>query len=132
MARERSRRYGAFARHLIRTEPVLEYIKNSQVRIAFLASDQEMIKNGRYVFGQCEKVPSKYSWIVPYDFTITVFEPNVERFTTEQIRILMLHELLHIGIDIDGNEEQYRIVPHDIEEFNTIINRYGMDWSEEG
>lgn len=98
MTRMQSKRYGAYGRSLIKKEPVLEYIKESRVRIAFLSSDQELMKNGKPVCGQCEKVASKYSWSVPYDFTITIFEPNVERFTKEQIRILILHELLHIGI----------------------------------
>ena len=82
------------------------------------------------VHGQCEKVPDKYKWAVPCDFTITVFEPNVEKFTDEQLYILLFHELLHVGIELDGNEEKYFVKPHDIEDFKLIMNRFGMDWSE--
>ena len=86
------------------------------------------IFHGKSVFGQCEKVPDKYKWSVPCDFTITIFEPNVERFTEEQMRILILHELMHVGVLKDGNEENYFIRPHDIEDFRTIIEKYGLDW----
>ena len=81
--------------------------------------------------GQCELVPARYKWSVPYDFTITIFLPNVERFSDKQMKVLMLHELLHVGIEIDGNEEKYKIRPHDYEEFAKIIAEYGLDWSAE-
>ena len=87
-------------------------------------------ENGKIIFGQCEKIPDKYKWAIPSDFTIVIFEPNVERFTEEQIRILLLHELLHIGIKKDGNEETYFVNPHDIEDFKYIIDRFGIDWSD--
>lgn len=87
--------------------------------------------NGKTVFGECEKIPAKYKWCVPCDFTITVFEPNVERFTDDQLRILLLHELMHVGIEQDGNEEKYRIIPHDVEEFRAIIERYGVNWADD-
>ena len=60
-----------------------------------------------------------------------MFEPNTERFTDDQLRILLLHELMHVGIEKDGNEEKYRIVPHDVEEFKAIIERYGVDWADD-
>ena len=123
--------YAEVGADLIRTDSVLKYIADSEVSIVYLSSEQEKKANGKLVFGQCEKVPDKYKWAVPCDFTITVFEPNVERFTDEQIRILLLHELLHIGIELDGNEEVYSITPHDIEDFRLILDRYGMDWNEQ-
>ena len=115
---------------LINNEPGLAYIKNSGATVCFLTSSMEKKSKRRVVFAECEKIPSKYRWAIPCDFTITVFEPNVERLTDEQLRILMLHELMHIGIDEDGNEEQFYIVGHDIEDFRDIIDRYGLDWAE--
>lgn len=129
--RTRNRRYSAIGKRLIRRRPELAYIRNSAVRIAFLASDHEKTKDRRTIFGECEKIPEKYKWRLPYDFTITIFEPNVERFTGRQLEILILHELLHVGIEVDGFEEKYYIEPHDIEEFYAIINQYGMDWSKD-
>ena len=125
-----SEAYAEIAHDLIQNEPELAYIKGSQVTIMYLSSEHEKRENGRLVYGQCEKVPEKYRWSIPCDYTITIFEPNVERLTDEQIRILLMHELLHIKIDVDGNEERYGIHPHDVADFRTIIDRYGLDWSE--
>ena len=127
--RHLSEAYTDIAQDLIRTEDALAHLRGVDAQIAYLSSDLEKKSNRKVVYAQCEKVPDRFKWSVPFDFTITVFEPNVERFTDEQIRILLFHELLHVGIDLDGNEEQYYIVPHDIEDFRKIINEYGLDWS---
>ena len=123
-----SEEYSQIGMELIRNEPSLAHIADSDATIVFLASDSERTRKGRTIYGECEKVPAKYRWAVPCDFTITVYEPNVERFTDEQKRILLLHELMHVGIEVDGNEERYYTVPHDIEEFFEVIERYGMGW----
>lgn len=129
--RKRSRNLARIARQLLHTMPELSYIAESSARIAYLTSDFEKQKGGKPVLGQCEKIPEKYQWRVPYDFMITVFSPNIERLTREQMRILLFHELLHIGIEVDGNEEKYTVREHDYEEFRAIISRYGLDWSED-
>ena len=124
-----NRDYKAIADELIRDEPELEYIKYSNVNIIYLSSDYAKTKTGGKVLGQCEKIQNKYKWGIPCDFTITVFEPNVVGFTDEQFKILLFHELLHIGIDIgsDGNEV-YSVRPHDLEDFKIIVNKFGTDW----
>lgn len=115
---------------LITSMPELSYIANSDARIVFLSSDLEKERGGKPVLGQCEKIPEKYKWKVPYDFMITVFLPNIEHLTRDQIRILLFHELLHVGIETDGNEEKYTILEHDYEEFREIIDQYGLEWSD--
>ena len=45
-----------------------------------------------------------------------------------QIKVLMLHELRHIGMGDRG----LTIVPHDIEDFSDILEKYGLDWNEYG
>ena len=129
--RTKSKSLAAKARRLINTLPELAYIANSQANIVYLTSDLEKKKGNKCVMGQCEKVPDKYRWIVPYDFMITLYLPNVERLNKKQMRILLLHELLHIGIELDGNEEKYSVREHDYEEFRMIIDRYGLDWSDD-
>ena len=127
-----SEEYQQIADELINTRPEFEYIKESDATIICLASDCEK-KNGkdRVVFGQCEKVADKYKWGIPCDFTITVFEPNIEGFTEEQIKILLHHELLHVGVEFnpDGTET-YFIRKHDLEDFKIIIDKYGTEWSK--
>ena len=102
-----SEEYAHIGNELILTEDVLSDIRDSQVSIMYLGSEYEKTSRGRTIYGQCEKVPEKYKWAVPCDFTITIFEPNVEHFTEEQMRILILHELMHVGIEEDGSEEKY-------------------------
>lgn len=127
--REISDKYGEIGCRLIRRDKLLRSIRDSDARIVFLASDHEKKSKNKVICGECEKIPDKYKWCIPYDFSITIFEPNVERFTERQLRILILHELLHIGIEIDGNEEKYYVIPHDVEDFRDIIRRYGKDWA---
>lgn len=99
--------------------------KLTTVSIAWLSSDKAKMNNGKRVHAECSKVTEKYDWCCPYDFTITVYEPNVLGFTDEQMKILLEHELMHIGVD----ENRLYIVPHDAEEFTEIIRKYGIDWS---
>lgn len=128
--RKINRYYADIADELIQMEPSLQHIMNSNVTIIYLESDYAKTSKGKLVFGQCEKVADKYKWGIPADFTITVFEPNVQKFTEDQIRILLHHELLHVGIDkkADGSES-YSIVDHDIEDFKLILDKYGTGWS---
>lgn len=127
--RELNEHYSEIATELIKTEPILEYIRDSEVTILYLSSDYEKKSKGKLVCGECEKIPDKYKWSIPCDFTITVYEPNVLDFTQEQLRILLLHELLHVGIQSSEGGEKYTVIPHDIEEFRHIIERYGIDWN---
>lgn len=122
--------YTDIALNLLMTEPSLQHIKESHAVIIYLESDYAKTSKGKLVFGQCEKIQDKYKWGIPADFTITVFEPNVEKFTDDQLRTLLHHELLHVGIDkkADGSES-YSIVDHDIEDFKLILDMYGTDWS---
>lgn len=50
--------------------------------------------------------------------------------TEKQLEILLFHELLHIGIEpADDGGENYSIIPHDMEDFKIVIDKYGTDWS---
>ena len=121
--------YTELANELLQTESELQYIANSNATIIYLSSEAERRTKGKITCGECEKVPTKFKWSVPADFTITVFEPNVKDFTDEQIKILLFHELLHVGIEMDGDEEKYFIRPHDLEDFKLIIDRFGTEWN---
>lgn len=80
------------------------------------------------VFAQCEKVAEKYKWGIPCDFTITVFEPNVAKFNEAQLRVLLFHELLHIGVEFNDDGISFSVKPHDLEDFKLIVDRFGTDW----
>jgi len=122
-----SEEYTKIGHDLIEEMPELADLKNADVQIVFLASDHNKKSGGKLVFGQCEKVPDKYKWGIPCDFTITIFEPNVVMFNEEQLKILIFHELLHVGIEEDS---KFTVKPHDLEDFKVIIQKYGINWSE--
>lgn len=122
--------YRNIAEELIKSESELEYIKNSSVKIVYLESDKEKKSNGKTVFAECEKIPDKYRWKIDADFSIVVYSPNAFYFNVEQMKILLFHELLHIGIEKDEAEnEKYFVRPHDLEDFKLIIDRFGTDWA---
>ena len=129
--REISERYANIGMDLIQTEDALVDILNSHATIIFLSSEHKKTASGKIIHAECEKVSEKYKWGIPCDFTITVFEPNVENMTDEQIRILLFHELLHVGITFNSDgTESYSVNPHDLEDFKLIIDRFGTEWSE--
>lgn len=123
--------YRAIAERLIDTEEELAYIKDSSVRIVYLESDAaKKSDRDKLVLGECEKVSSKNRWAINYDFTITLFSPNIEGMSDKQIEIIIFHELLHVGITWGDNGEVYFVKGHDLEDFKCIIDRYGTNWSE--
>lgn len=129
--REVSEAFEKIGGRLIETEKELAYIKNSQVKIIYLVSNQAKKSSQKIVHGECEKVPAKYKWAINADFTITLFAPNNAHMSAKQLEILIFHELLHIGIEeAEDGGENYSIVPHDLEDFKKIIEKFGTNWSE--
>ena len=123
--------YKQIAGRLIDTVPELAYIKDSNVKIAYLESDQaKKVDKDKLVLGECEKVQSKNRWAIDYDFTITLFEPNLYGLSAKQIEIVLFHELLHVGIDYGETGEVYSVRKHDLEDFKIIIDKYGTDWAK--
>ena len=120
--------YTQIGMDLIRSEASLRWIETAEISVGFMSSNLAKTSKGKIVHGQCEKVPEKYKSFIPFDFLVTVYEPNVIDFSPAQIKILLHHELLHVGVN-EKAEPSYRINPHDVEEFNEIIDRYGIDWS---
>lgn len=128
---ERSEKYRKIGKRLIRTLPELSEIKEAGIRIAYLSSDKDKKQNKRIIHAECRKVDDFYKdWCCRYDFLIVVYEPNIDYFTDQQIEILIEHELRHVGIDYSGSEPKYYVIPHDIEEFWSIIDKYGLHWDE--
>lgn len=130
-SRRQSERYARIARELIESEPSLARIRDGHATICYLESPAAKRSGGRPRLGECERVPDRWRWAVPADFCVTVFEPNVEGLSDDQLRVLLHHELLHVGIEGDGEGgERYSIVPHDLEDFREIVDAHGADWAQ--
>lgn len=98
-------------------------------RIAYLWSDSEKrnSKTGKVTYADTSKQSEKQSVVSGTDFIITFYRPNCEALSEEQMKILMEHELMHIGITADGD---FFINPHDLEDFTPIVEKYGVDWAK--
>lgn len=129
--RELSEKYAEIGARLIRDEDCLAAVRESQVTICYLSSNKAKKSHGRPVYGECERVADKNKWAIPCDFTVTLFEPNCDGMSARQVEALILHELLHVGVEVtEDGEEKFFIVPHDLQDFKIIVNRYGTDWAE--
>lgn len=102
--------------------PELEAIK-----VVWLVSDKPKQKKGMITHADCTPVnKGRYEWCCDYDYMITVYENNMGYMSEHQIEILLEHELMHIDPSGKGT------VPHDLEDFKKIIEKYGVDWDKEG
>lgn len=129
---EFSPEYEELGRAVIDALPELWFIRDAEIRIGFLKSWKEKKTGRRLVYGECIKPPELYQDLLGYDFFIVIYEVNAVALTLNQKKILMWHELLHVGIDDESGEPKYVINPHDREEFNSIISRAGLRWDEPG
>lgn len=104
----------------------LGFIKDMEIEVGYVRSYQRKIKDGQIIYADTEKTKHKYTAYLPFDFVITFYEPNVAMLNDEQIRILMWHELRHIGI----GEKGLKVMPHEIEDFFSIIDKHGVHWND--
>jgi len=121
-----SEKYARIGNYLIDNVEELQHL--SDETIIYLSSTAEKKSKKRKVLGECEKVQDKNKWAIPCDFTITLFEPNMAGLTDEQVAMVIYHELLHIGSDGDSKW----IKPHDLNDFKSIIDRFGTGWDVPG
>lgn len=125
---EKSIEYRKLGQEVIREHEDLRWIREQKIRIAYLESDLEKKKAGgrQLVFAECKKVPDLYKAFIPYDFIIVFYQPNVQLMDDDSVRTLMRHELMHVGLSDTG---QLYVVPHDVEEFDRIIEDCGLHWA---
>lgn len=133
--RKKSDYYQKIAEELIEKHPLLVHLKAAKqgagLKIIYLESDREKQSKLGPTYADCEKVSASKRWAIDSDFIITVYIPNVARLTEEQKKLLMLHELMHIGIKYDKQGELTPfIVPHSVQDFRYILEKYGLDWDQ--
>ena len=119
---------------LIEKHPVLEnlkrFIQAERIKLIFLESTKARNSTSGTVYADCEKIADSKRWAIDADFVITVYKPNVQVFTKEQIKVLLLHELMHIGVEITekGTLKKYN-VQHSVQDFRFILEKYGLNWN---
>lgn len=97
--------------------------------------DKAAKSGGKVVYGKARKVDGLTAYLAYPDednlvreFFILEFARDVwATLSDDSKRALVDHELCHCSIDIDDEGELHLAIrPHDIEEFNEIIERHGM------
>jgi len=112
---------------IIKAKPEeLHVIHDCDVKIGYVRSYERKQSKGMTVNADCRKLNGPVTAYLPFDFIVTFYEPNMDYMTDNQRKILMLHELRHIGLGPQG----LRIEPHSIEDFKDILHRFGIEWNE--
>ena len=93
-------------------------------RIGYQYSDVAKKSGGKLVYADTTRVSDKLKEFADLDFVITFYSPYTEELSEEILERLMYHELLHIGFK-DGKAS---IIPHDLEDFRKLIEKWGVDW----
>lgn len=122
--------YDDILEQLLARESELKYITDNGVAVGIVASETEKKKGGNLVYADCRKVSEMYRLFTPFDFIITVYEPNCMHLSPNQMKVLVFHELLHVGAErTDKDEVKLSIRAHDFEDFRIIVKRFGEDWN---
>lgn len=107
--------------------PELNVIKEYDIRVGFVVS-QENPGGTKIKYADCRKLKWTYKAFLPFDFLITFYDRNTELLSDNQKKIVMLHELKHIGI----GEKGMKLEEHDKEDFANILEEYGIRWNGYG
>lgn len=107
----------------------LVHLDDPGCRIAYQLCDQEKKNRDKIVYADTEVIKEKLREFMPYEFLITFYEPNIEGLDEEHLKRLMYHELKHVGFDGDNS---FRVIPHDFEDFQACIDRWGPHWLCDG
>lgn len=84
---------------------------------------EEMERRGRVRLGVAGKASSKITYLTGHDFTLEFNWTYWTKLSPPQRIALVDHELSHCGVNDKGN---WMVVPHDVEEFATIVRRWGL------
>lgn len=116
----------------VMAEIINEYhssLRNCNIKLLFY--DKPRKRSGKLILATAEAVSAKYNYLTNIDFIISIYGAVWEVIADQEKRALVDHELNHcfIGENKDG-EPVYTILPHDVEDFRVIIDRYGADWAD--
>ena len=101
------------------------HLRNAEIECLF--TDKGRKRAGRTIIATCEAVSPTYNFLTGKDFVIMIFDKVWEKLADKEKRYVLDHELCHafVGENRQG-EPVYKTVPHDLEEFNEIVERYGL------
>ena len=63
-------------------------------------------------------------------FFIVIYKERIRHFSPAQLRILIMHELMHIEVKkSEDGKATHKIRKHNVEEFDYILREYGLNWA---
>ena len=97
-------------------------------KIAYLFINKAMKSKGVEVVATAAKISKKQHALCGYHFLITTAYPTWNELSDKQKLAVVDHELEHCFVEDDEKtgEPKYSILPHDVEEFGSIIKRHGL------
>lgn len=103
-------------------------LRNCKIKLLFY--DKAKKRAGKLILATAEVVNSKYKYLTNIDFIISIYDKVWEQTADIEKKAILDHELTHcfVGEDKHGNPV-YTIIPHDVEDFKVILDRYGTDWA---
>lgn len=108
----------------IATEVISHYHRDLiNAKIGFVFQDEAAKKLGKIILGNASKITDKQRTAgLDLDFVVTVAKDMWQEMTSIQRKALIDHELCHC----DFSQGYAKMRGHDIEEFNCIVERYGL------
>ena len=101
-----------------------------ECKIGFVFQSEASFSGGKVVLGTTSKVTEKIKPMLSeeLDILIVLAEDEYSQLSSERRRALIDHELCHIVLN--PNTSAWTTRGHDVNEFNEIIERYGL-WSND-
>ncbi|MCK5652569.1 MAG: hypothetical protein KAJ42_14370 [Gemmatimonadetes bacterium] len=80
----------------------------------------------RTVWGKAAKSPARWLYLTSIDFVLTFNWTIWKTLTAPQQAALVDHELEHCFVEETAEGTKLVLHPHDLEEFNTTVRRWGL------
>lgn len=129
MIRE-SQKYQDIAYDIIENTDELKYIKN--IPFIVCISDEAPRYNDGLVEADCALCEIDSTNVLKkYCYRITIYEPNCRYRSDRQRRIIIEHELHHIGADGCSTNEHDTVTSCGVGEFKAIVEKYGESWNRD-
>lgn len=111
------------------TEGAFGHLKDCRIGVLFCDKDKK--RHGSTVYAETRCLTELESFLSGYDFVI-IFYDKVQVISADALEVLIRHELMHVGWEQRGLEVKTYCVPHDVNDFRSIIAEHGVDWISMG
>ena len=100
----------------------------ASAKLAYLFKNKSIKSKNREVVATAKTIGKDMHALSGYDFLITTAYPTWQELSDKQKLAVIDHELEHCFVEDDEKtgDTKYSILPHDVEEFGSIIKRHGL------